>query len=101
MPSRAAQVEPSMEMGGRAGGHHADPTVPLLQCARLPCAQPTTMSPPSDTSSHLCLVRALGRGEYGGNLGRGAPRKEGLLQEEGFWGPMGWCQGCHPSSEPL
>lgn len=53
-----------MEMGGRAGWHHTDPTVPLLQCARLPCAQPTTMSPPSDTSSHLCLVRALGRGEY-------------------------------------
>lgn len=65
MPSRAAQVEPSMELGGRVGGHHADPTVPLLQCARLPCAQPTMMSPPSDTSSRLCLVCALGLGNLG------------------------------------
>lgn len=29
-----------------------------LQCARLPSAQPTTTSPPRDTSSQQCLVSA-------------------------------------------
>lgn len=56
---------------------------PCPQCARLPSAQPTTTSPPRDTSSHQCLVSATPQGLRPGPqaaLGdRGGTR-------EGVWG---------------
>lgn len=82
-------------MGDNGQGGHSLGRVtigsPCLQCARLPSVQPTTMSPPKDTLSHLCLVSAAPCG---------LPGRGSLREEKGRWEPKKGELGCLGAGAP-